>query len=229
MPLAENGPGIESIFFIVVFLLIIAGNAIKKLFQYLAEQARSGQEEGSEYRASGDSVRKFLERLESGAEEAASGTQQRRRSTTRPEAGAPKRKAARVRRSSRGARTASTRTERQPALPAPEPPVPSAEEASSEPSWTPSVGQEQARETEVKPEGRRRKKHTEGKEEEARRKPPVRTVLERLRSPVSGKRSLKQAVVWYEVLGSPVALRKRPGHRPHVMQGLSEPLHREKE
>ena len=210
----------EDVIPILIFVIIIFGSAIRKLITYLANQAGTGQDDTrkrKDYQASTDSIRSFLERIEEGPEETRQKQQQARRKARQ------QRQAQQARQSRQRQESARSESRAQAETSFPEPSQPEFEQPPygeiQEAEEAASRAREEARKKAKLRKKRRRKKQQAAQKKKTKKgKPPARTVLERLRSARAGEYELKQAIVWYEVLNSPVALRRRPGHQPHVME-----------
>ncbi len=209
----------EDIIPILIFVIIIFGSAIRKLIEYLANQAGTGDSQRSKdkYRASKDSIRSFLERIEEGAQAGSSGGgQQQARRKSRQRQIQQARQAQQRQESANSQRPPQAETSFSD-FSQPEFEEQSYEEEVRKAEEAASRAKEEARKKAKLQKKRKRRKEKKAEQKQASR-PPVGTVLERLRSARAGEQELKQAIVWYEVLNSPVALRKRPGHQPHVME-----------
>jgi len=209
----------EDIIPILIFVIIIFGSAIRKLIMYLANQTDSsqGQSRKGNYEASRDSIRDFLERIEQGAEQATSSARQQRQAQRKS---SRQRQVQQTRQAKQEQESTWSEPESQAETSFPEASQPEFAEPSydevREAEEAASKAKEKARK---KVQKQKRRKKKEGKpKKEKRAGAPVSSVLQRLRSARAGEKELKQAIVWYEVLNSPVALRRRPGHQPHVME-----------
>jgi len=188
---------------ILIFLIIIFASGLKKLLQYLAQQAAAAKEEEGRYEAAPDQIREFLEQISGGQ---------------RAQPGRPVVVGERVAPEILGAPVALEPME----LELPQPTAPPArqvprqepERAELAPPLEP-LGQPIPRRKTPRRARPRRRRPAAARRPEPRGKPaPTETIM--LTAFKGGKWDLRQAVIWSEILGTPIGLRRRLGHRPHV-------------